>query len=128
MWSFRVYNESPTRRIYKKIFVNIRLAKIHNYVHPGHLGKWVKILKFFMFLFHTINLKYAICMFIDPRTIKSCYNNLKLPNTRSFYFVHTGHCPGRTFWSKQKWDHTNLIVRLTIDMQQLVMNKIKKNR
>ena len=63
-------------------------------------------------------------MFNDPRTIKMCYNNQKLPNTRSFHCVHTGHCPGRTFWSKHKWDPKNEIFRLTIDMQQLVMNKI----
>ena len=77
-------------------------------------------------LLHTIDLKCAIWVFNDPRIIKRCYNNRKLRNTRSFYCVHTGHCPGRTFLSKHKWDHKNEIFRLTIDMQQLVMSKIKK--
>ena len=30
-----------------------------------------------MFLFHTIDLKFGICMLNDPRTIKRCYNNKK---------------------------------------------------
>jgi hypothetical protein len=91
MWSFRVENESPTRTIFKKKFVNIHQTKIHDFVNLGFLVKQVKILKLFMFLFHTLDLKCSLCIFNDPRTIKRCYNNPKLPNTRSFKL-----CPHRT--------------------------------
>ena len=47
---------SYQRGIPRLVFFSIRQAKICYSVPPGHLGKQVKILSFFMFLFHTITL------------------------------------------------------------------------
>ena len=42
-----------------------------------------------MFLFHTIDLKCALCIFNDPTTIKKCYNKSIIANYKKFSIVST---------------------------------------